>query len=127
MRPNEKRAKAISEAAIAKKSRHDISEMPETTILSIRAAQSAADELGHLMDVLKERRSAICDDVYDMVGEFISKQHGVTLSRDDHIGMQIDWHDKVIDVLTKEVIEDALHRNIRSTIDDAFKKKETKE
>lgn len=110
MPPSEELHKAVSESAISKGSRYDISEMPELKMMSIRAAQSAADELRVIISSLKDRQDTIEEDIYSIVFEFIKDKHGVELNRATHFGMQIDWVDKAIDVISREVLDDILKR-----------------
>ena len=110
MTPSEELHKAVSESAISMGSRYDISEMPELRMMSIRAAQSAADELGGIISSLKDRQDAVEEDIYAMVFEFIKDKHGVELNRQKHFGMQIDWADKTVDIISREVLDDILAR-----------------
>lgn len=106
--PSEELHKAVSESAISMGSRYDISEMPELRMMSIRAAQSAADELGGIISALKERQDTIEEDIMSMVFQFVSEKYDVKLSREKHFGIQIDWVDKTVDVVSKEVLDDIL-------------------
>jgi predicted secreted protein len=96
---------SVAEASIANGERYDISSIPEMTMLAVRAAHSAKDELDHIISGLQRRRADIEDDLYSLLAEYMSKEHKVRLDKSVHMGIQIDWADKTIDLLTREVID----------------------
>jgi hypothetical protein len=43
--------------------------------------------------------------MYSLLAEYMSKEHKIRLDKSVHMGIQIDWPDKTIDLLTREVID----------------------
>lgn len=110
MRHEDKIHQAVAEAAIQLGRRFDMSEMPEASLLAIRAAQSASDELHVIIRSLTERRKGIEEDVRGMIFGFVLKTHGVKLDPDKQVGVQLDWVDKTIDVIDTDVVDEVVRK-----------------
>lgn len=99
----------VSRAAIHSGMRVDISSAPEREILALRAAHSAHDEIEILIDVLKSRSKDIHKDIM-MMSMKIAEDLGVEVPFSKTIGVQIDWADRTMDILTEEALEAQLKK-----------------
>jgi len=99
----------VSRAAISSGMRVDISSAPEGEILALRAAHSAHDEIEILIDVLKSRAKDIHKDIM-MMSMKIAEDLGVEIPFGKTIGVQIDWADRTMDILTEEALEAQLKK-----------------
>jgi len=109
----------VSRAAIYSGMRVDISPTPEAELLALRAAHAAHDEIENLIDVLKSRSKDIHKDIMTMSLK-IAEDRGVEIPVAETIGIQIDWVDKTLDILTENALETQLKKEGKVKVPDTW-------
>jgi hypothetical protein len=99
--------------------RVDISPTPEAELLALRAAHAAHDEIENLIDVLKSRSKDIHKDIM-MMSLKIAEDRGVEIPFAETIGIQIDWVDKTLDILTENALETQLKKEGKVKVPDTW-------